>query len=158
MCSSDLRTYHQGWPMAKLSARNHASVRRCVRSSIWGRSHSDELPSYRCTDSSLPPTDLGCTGHGDQEGGGGVMRRCILKQEPISRRPTLYTVSTPALPAQASLLSHPRIGCCLCHARPTRSSTETACAASALAPPDLDIQGAESSPASSVGDLRRLLC
>ena len=38
----------------------------------------------------------------------------------------------PALPAQASLLSHPRIGCCLRHARPTRSSTGTACAASVV--------------------------
>ena len=33
------RTHHQGWPGAKLPARNYASVRRSIRSSIWGRSH-----------------------------------------------------------------------------------------------------------------------
>jgi len=33
------RTHHQGWPRAKLLARNYASVRRSIRSSIWGRSH-----------------------------------------------------------------------------------------------------------------------
>jgi len=33
------RTHHQGWPRAKLPARNYASVRRSIRSSIWGRSH-----------------------------------------------------------------------------------------------------------------------
>jgi len=33
------RTHHQGWPRAKLSARFSASVRRAIRSSIWGRLH-----------------------------------------------------------------------------------------------------------------------
>ena len=33
------RTHHQGWPGAKFPARNYASVRRSIRSSIWGRSH-----------------------------------------------------------------------------------------------------------------------
>ena len=33
------RTHHQGWPRAKLPARNYASVRRSIRSSIWGRLH-----------------------------------------------------------------------------------------------------------------------
>ena len=33
------RTHHQGWPVAKLSARNSASVRCAIRSSIWGRLH-----------------------------------------------------------------------------------------------------------------------
>ena len=33
------RTHHQGWPRAKIPARNYASVRRSIRSSIWGRSH-----------------------------------------------------------------------------------------------------------------------
>jgi hypothetical protein len=36
----------------------------------WGRIPA-ELPSDGCTDSSLPPADLGCAGHGDQEGGWG---------------------------------------------------------------------------------------
>ena len=34
----------------------------------------DELPSYGCTDSSLPPTDLASAGHEDQERGVGVMQ------------------------------------------------------------------------------------
>ena len=33
------RTHHQGWPVPKLPARNYASVRRSIRSSIWRRSH-----------------------------------------------------------------------------------------------------------------------
>ena len=33
------RTRHKGWPVAKLSARNSASVRRAIRSSIWGCLH-----------------------------------------------------------------------------------------------------------------------
>ena len=36
-----------------------------------------------------------------RRGGGDVMHHCMLKQELISRWPTLYTVSTLALPAQA---------------------------------------------------------
>ena len=31
------RTYHQSWPVAKLSAVNSAFVRRVIRSQIWGR-------------------------------------------------------------------------------------------------------------------------
>ena len=64
-----------------------------------------ELPSYGCTDSSLPPTDLASAGHGDQGGGGLSCVVVYIEAETISRRSTLYTVSTPALPAQASLLS-----------------------------------------------------
>ena len=33
------RTHHQGWPMAKRPARNSASIRRAIRSSIWGHLH-----------------------------------------------------------------------------------------------------------------------
>ena len=39
VATSQTRTQHQGWPVAKLSARNSASVRRANRSLIWGRLH-----------------------------------------------------------------------------------------------------------------------
>ena len=60
------------------------------------------------------------------------MRRCLSKhsRSPVGQHFT--PCPHPALPAQASLLSHPRIGCCLRHARPTRSSTGTACAANVV--------------------------
>ena len=61
------------------------------------------------------------------------MRRCILKKHSRTPDGQHFTACPhPALPAQASLLSHPRIGCCLRHARPTRSSTGTACAANVV--------------------------
>ena len=61
------------------------------------------------------------------------MRRCVYMKQSRSPVGQHFTACPhPALPAQASLLSHPRIGCCLRHARPTRSSTGTACAASVV--------------------------
>ena len=62
----------------------------------------------------------------------GVMRRCLSKHSRTPVGQHFTACPHPALPAQASLLSHPRIGCCLRHARPTRSSTGTACAANVV--------------------------
>ena len=46
-----------------------------------------------CTSSPLPPTDLGCAGHGDQEGGWGCDASLFMEAQPISCQPTLYSVS-----------------------------------------------------------------
>ena len=69
-----------------------------------------KLASYGSTGSLLPPTDLASAGHEDQERGGGDSMR-FIEAQPISRRPTLYSVSTSgaACPGQSPVTPPDRV-------------------------------------------------
>ena len=75
----------------------------------------DELLSYGCTDSSLPPTDLGCAGHGDQKGGWGchaslyIEARADLPSANTLHRACPTSTSSAACPGQSPVTPPDRV-------------------------------------------------